>query len=260
MMKKSDGLAEQDLSAEKEWHGERFYIDADHWTTHPLLASRERHWLQNNVQKIRFYGTLCKFIQPREYWGKARVLMAPVGNGLDIQYLQGVYSELHGIDISDVALAKCPGSIKTCEGDILNSGYEESSFDVVLCVLFLHHVHAIGFEPFVKEFYRLLAPGGTLAIMEPNNLYPFSWVTALANKVIGNVTGKVEGERPIFVPALTRIIQETGFRNLRVRGLSYNHVRFPCFFQHFLNSFDFAPRSIWPFYLFASQVGWYALK
>ena len=259
-MKERDDSEAQDLSAEKKWHEEKFYLDRDHWTTHPLLGSRERHWLQNDVQKIRFYGNLCKYVQRKEYWGKAKILMAPVGNGLDIKYLQGIYSELHGIDISDDALSDCPGNIIKREGDILKSGYEDSSFDIVLCVLFLHPVHDIGFTQYIKEFHRLLIPGGTIAIMEPNNIYPFSWLTAMATKILGNVTGKVKGERPIFVPDLTRILQQSGFKNLRIRGLTYNHVRFPCILQSFFNSFDFVFRGIWPFYLLASHVGWFCEK
>ena len=47
----------QDLQAEVEWYDSgKFYIDSGHWASHPLFASRERHWLSGEVEKIRFYG------------------------------------------------------------------------------------------------------------------------------------------------------------------------------------------------------------
>ena len=192
------------LDAEKNWHEQKFYIDSGHWTSHPLLASRERHWLHNEVFKIRFYGFLYRYIKQKSYSTTAKILLAPVGNGSDLRLLQGIYSEIHGIDISPIALSNCPKFIISRQGDILESGYENSSFDVIVCSQFLHHVHGIGFDPFIREFFRLLRHGGTLAILEPGSMHPFGWITALARTLLGNVTKLVENERPIFPPRLVK--------------------------------------------------------
>lgn len=259
-MKSDKRNGSQDLSSEKRWHLQNFYIDSGHWTSHPLFASRERHWLQNEIQKIRFYGYLSRYIKHKAYRNSAKILMAPVGDGIDFKYLQGMFSEIHGIDISNTALYNCPNIIIKKEGDILKSGYEESSFDIIVCVLFLHHVHKVGFKPFIEEFCRLLKDEGTLAILEPNLLFPFSWATALATKIMGNVTGKVEGEKPIFAPELTKIIRIYGFKRIRIRGLSFNHARFPCSLQLLINLFDYPFRALWPFSLFSGHIGWFCEK
>ena len=152
----------QNLEAEIEWHEKgNFYIDSGHWTSHQLFASRERHWLSSEVEKIRFYGYLSRYISDKPYYRKANVLIAPIGTGYEIKYLQGLYNEAHGIDISERALTQCPANIVTKKADILQSGYREESFDIIICPLFLHHVHKVGFSPFLEEFYRILRGGGT---------------------------------------------------------------------------------------------------
>ena len=94
-------INEQDLYAEVKWYEYgKFYIDSGHWTSHPLFASRERHWLSGEVEKIRFYGYLSRYIFRKPYYQKAKVLIAPIGTGYEIKYLQGLYDEIHGIDIS----------------------------------------------------------------------------------------------------------------------------------------------------------------
>ena len=254
---------QQNFEEEKKWHEQRFYIDSGHWTSHPLFANRERHWLHNAVQSIRFYGELFNYIKAKPYRENARSLLAPVGNGNEYLYLQQVFkgdSEIHGIDISPVALDSCPKPIITKESDILFSGYEDETFDVIVCSQFLHHVHTVGLEPFIKEYYRLLRGGGTLAILEPSRLYPFSWVTALARKAMGNVTGLVEGERPISPHLLTTTLMKIGFEKIRVRGMLFTHVRFPSPVQHVINATDYPFRFLPLFKLFAQSMGWYCTK
>lgn len=152
----------QNHQNELKWHEGTFYIDTGHWTSHPIFASRERHWLAVSTEKIRFYGYLCKYIRNEPYFGNAKILIAPVGTGYEINYLQGIYSELHGIDISSIALSKCPKNIITKEADILQSGYDDESFDIIICPLFLHHVHKVGFKPFIAEYFRMLRGGECL--------------------------------------------------------------------------------------------------
>jgi len=234
-----DETKRQDFDVEKAWHEQKFYIDSGHWTSHPLFASRERHWLQNHVKKIRFYSFLYRFIKKESYKNGADVLMAPLGDGYDLQYLQGIYKNIYGIDLSPVALSKCPNVVTKKEGDILTSGYEDESFDIIICALFLHHVHDIGFEPFVREYYRILRKGGVLAILEPSSLYPISWIFAYLHKIMGNVTGKVEGERPISPLCLNKILTETNFKKVCIRGITLNHVRFPFWIQTFINLLDY---------------------
>ena len=62
---------QQDMLAEKAWHEQKFYIDTGHWTSHPFFASRERHWLKVDVQTLRFYGYLYKYIKKKSFCNNA---------------------------------------------------------------------------------------------------------------------------------------------------------------------------------------------
>jgi SAM-dependent methyltransferase len=263
MTEKTGVDQQQDLGEEKKWHEQRFYLDSGHWSSCPMFASRERHWLHNDVQTLRFYSELFHYIKRTPYRNNARILLAPVGDGREYFYLKNVFTgvqEVHGIDISPICLAACPGSIIAKEADILFSGYTEQSFDVVVCSQFLHHVHAVGFDPFIREFYRLLQKGGTLAILEPSRLYPFGSITAFARKLMGNVTGLVDGERPISPRILTDSLMRAGFENIRLRGLVFSHVRFPALVQHIMDAVDYPFRVLPPFKLFAHSIGWFCTK
>ena len=251
----------QNLEAEIEWHEKgNFYIDSGHWTSHQLFASRERHWLSSEVEKIRFYGYLSRYISDKPYYRKAKVLIAPICTGHEIKYLQGLYNEVHGIDISERALGQCPANIVTRKADILQSGELEESFDVIICPLFLHHVHKVGFVPFLEEYYRILRVGGTLAIHEPGALFLPSRLASLLRVFMGNVTGLVDDERPVYPPAITKNLKEIGFDRIQYRGLSFSHVRYPLFLQAMILSLDWPWRVLWPFKLFFNGIGWYCEK
>jgi SAM-dependent methyltransferase len=252
--------SQQDLDAEKKWHENRFYIDSGHWTSHPLFASRERHWLLNQTQMIRFYGELARYIDKAPYRRSARVLLAPVGNGGEYAFLQGLAREVHGIDISPISLAQCPSVIETREGDILHSGYPDGFFDVVVCSQFLHHVHSVGFVPFLREYNRVLRSGGTLGVLEPSALFPVFWATSTARRVLGNVTGLVDDERPVHPPQVTRALHEAEFVDIESVGLVSSHVRFPTVVQHTISALDYPMRKLWPLKLFCNSLGWFARK
>jgi SAM-dependent methyltransferase len=209
---------------------------------------------------MRFYSELFRYIKAKSYRNDAKILLAPVGNGQDMFYLKGAFQQIHGIDISSIGLSDCPRPIITKEEDILHSGYEDRFFDVIICSQFLHHVQAVGFEPFIREYFRILRTGGVLAVLEPSNLYPFSWVMGLARKVFGNVTGLADEERPIPPVLLKKILIEIGFKRIRIRGMLFTHVRFPTPVQHLIDFVDFPLRICPPFRLSANSVGWYCTK
>ena len=113
---------DQDLNAEiSQYEDVKFYIDSGHWTSHPLFASRERHWMAYAIEKNRFYGYLSRYVSSKPYYRKAKILIAPIGTGNEITYLQGMYAEIYGMDISERALDQCPAHIATKKANILHS-------------------------------------------------------------------------------------------------------------------------------------------
>lgn len=197
----------------------------------------------------------------KPYYRKAKVLIAPIGAGNELKYLQGIYSDIHGIDISEKALAQCPAHIVTKMADILQSGETSESFDIIICLLLLHHVHKVRFSPFLEEYYRLLrGGGGVLAIHEPGMLFPLSQVTSFLRNFMGNVTGLVDDERPVYPPALTKNLKEVGFDRIRYRGLSFSNCRYPVFLQSMILLLDWPLRVLWPFKLSSNGISLYCEK
>lgn len=250
----------QDLKSEKDWHEQKFYVDSGHWTSLPIFASRERHWLKNDQMKIRFYGYLYKYLKNEDYDENPSILFAPIGDGDDFKYVTSFSKKIYGIDLSPIALEKCPGCILTTEADILNSGYKDNSFDIIICSQFLHHVHEVGFKAFLKEFYRILRTGGTLAILEPSSIYPLRLIIDPLNKCLGNVTGKVPNERPIAPMKLCNDLRAVGFKETKIIGQTYNHVRFPVAIQLMINMLDYPLRYLKPFCYFSESIGYFTKR
>ncbi len=148
-----------------------------------------------------------------------------------MKYLQGLYSKIYGIDVSGKALTQCPAHIIKEEADILQSKHSESPFDIIICVLFLHHTHKVGFKPFLEKYYSLLRDGGVLVIQEPSAFFLPSKISSFLRIFMDNVTGLVDDGRPVCPILLTCDLKDIGFKRIRYHGLLFNHVKYPMFLQ-----------------------------
>jgi SAM-dependent methyltransferase len=99
-----------------------------------------------------------------------RVLDAMCGSGQTAEYLLSQGAIAYGLDISPQVIdefhAKLPAAIGM-RGSILNSGFDDESFDAVFITGGLHHVHPRVPEA-VNEIHRILKPGGWLCFYEPH--------------------------------------------------------------------------------------------
>ncbi|GAH54709.1 unnamed protein product, partial [marine sediment metagenome] len=80
----------------------------------------------------------------------------------------------------------------TKEGDISKSGYPDKTFDLIASTLFFHHLVKIGFQPFLKEFYRILKPGGKIAILDFSVFYPLNAITRPLKTIFRNPLREIE--------------------------------------------------------------------
>jgi ubiquinone/menaquinone biosynthesis C-methylase UbiE len=112
--------------------------------------------------------------RPPGYYGRALEVGAGTGY-FSLNLLRtGVIGEVTAIDISSgmldvlAASAKRLGlEVETIRADAERLPFEDASFDLVLGHAVLHHLPSL--ESALAEFARVLAPGGTLAIMgEPS--------------------------------------------------------------------------------------------
>ena len=157
----------------------------------------------------------------------AKLLVAPSGTNADQDILEGFAKEVYAIDIAQKAIDKCSDFINKKLGDVRKNGYESNYFDAAASFLFFHHLHKVGFEPYLMELHRIIKREGLLFILEPGNLYPISWVMSFGRKIFGNISGLVPDEAPIYPPQFTNALIISGFKVEMLQGVSFSHVRIP---------------------------------
>jgi SAM-dependent methyltransferase len=102
--------------------------------------------------------------------GGKRVLEAMCGPGGTTRYLLGHGAIVTGLDISRNALDLFTRNWPECEaiaGSILDTTIPPSSFDYVVAVGGLHHLHP-HLDRAIDEIHRLLKPGGLFCFTDPH--------------------------------------------------------------------------------------------
>jgi SAM-dependent methyltransferase len=106
-----------------------------------------------------------------------RVLEALSGSGHATEYLLKQKKALvTGLDISDEAIASFKERWPNCEAicaPITESGLPDESFDCIVVVMGLHHLHPHLSEA-LREIHRLLRKGGTFSFTEPHKESAFN--------------------------------------------------------------------------------------
>ena len=81
-----------------------------------------------------------------------KMLIAPCGSGNDYKYLAKFSKNIYGIDISPIQINRCPKQMKSKVADILDSGFNDKSFDFIASLGFFHHyIKNVGFNAFLRK-------------------------------------------------------------------------------------------------------------
>jgi len=101
---------------------------------------------------------------------KRRVLDAMCGSGQISEFVYQKQCELHGLDISERQIAlyreRFPNASSHVRS-VLETGFPDHYFDIVLMCGGLHHVHP-DINRAVTELHRILRPGGLFLFAEPH--------------------------------------------------------------------------------------------
>jgi SAM-dependent methyltransferase len=141
---------------------------------------------------------------------KLSILDAGCGTGLLGQKLSK-FGNVIGIDSHPLAVSytKKRGA-SVVKGNIESLPFSNCSFDIVTCIDVLYHKHVSDDKRAIKEFFRVLKPGGVLVLRVP----AFDWLYTRHDVV-------VQTRRRYYKQELHNKLNDAG---LDVKKLSYIHL------------------------------------
>lgn len=157
-----------------------------------------------------------------------KVLEVGCGTGYFTQELARSGADVIAIDVSpellEIAKANC--SAPNVRYEIQNAyelSYPDSVFDSVVGSSVLHHLEI---EAALREIYRVLKLGGSVHFTEPNMLNP---QVAIQKNVpwIKRKLGDSPDETAFFRWPLRRVLEQTGYRDIRIAPFDFLHPKTP---------------------------------
>lgn len=147
---------------------------------------------------------------------KNRILDAGCGTGQTLLFLK-TYGKVDGFDISDKAVKLCHkrGLKQVIKGSIEAIPFKSNTFDVVTCFDVLGQKQVSSDKRAIKEFYRVLKPGGVLFIR-----------TAAFNFLYGYHDKAVHTKMRYTTNQLRQLFQYVSFDELKITYVNFFFMPF----------------------------------
>jgi SAM-dependent methyltransferase len=166
------------------------------------------------------------------------VLELGCGTGYFTQELAHSGADIIGVDVSPelLEIAKARFSAANVRYELQNAcalSYLDAMFDSVVGSSVLHHLEI---KEAVREIYRVLKSHGTMCFTEPNMLNP---QIAIQKNVpwVKRKLGDSPDETAFFRWPLRRLLEGTGFRDVRIEPFDFLHPKTPVRLIHRVNTF-----------------------
>ena len=129
-----------------------------------MFRVEQTHWWYRALHRLIF-DTLEKELPD---WRKKAILDAGCGTGAILKQL-GNGKRNVGVDLAPEAISFCyeRGLNNVRQADICALPFANASFDAVICSSVLYHQWVKDIAGAVREFYRILRPGGLLVVNVP---------------------------------------------------------------------------------------------
>lgn len=141
----------------------------------------------------------------------------------------GPYLKLYGIDLEEDHIRRIPPGIydQLLSDSATSLPFADASFDTIVAGELVEHIPAHELPVMLREFHRLLRPGGRLLLTTPN---PHSYLVNLRQHDIFADPSHIN---IMAVSVLSGHLSETGFASTRVTGSGkvsrHPGERFPLF-------------------------------
>jgi SAM-dependent methyltransferase len=197
-------------------HGE--YID-DHG---------EEIWNWSSPAGQRRWARRCRLFESFLGSHNHRVLEVGCGTGLFTKELAGTDNAIVAIDISERLILKAKERVSFrnvyfAVGNAYETGFKSESFDFIVGCSSLHH---LDLHPALKEFLRILKPGGRVLFTEPNMMNP---QVALTKNVpfLKCRFGDSPDETAFFRRQMATRLHRVGFVDVSVDPFDFIHPQIP---------------------------------
>jgi len=156
------------------------------------------------------------------------VLELGCGTGSFTRELARSGADVVAIDVSlellEIAKANCSApNIQYQLQNAYSLGYSEAVFDSVVGSSVLHHLEI---NEALRDVYRVLKPAGSIYFTEPNMLNP---QIAIQKNIpwIKRKLGDSPDETAFFRWPLRRLLEQTGYRDIRIDPFDFLHPKTP---------------------------------
>ena len=159
---------------------------------------------------------------------KSHVLEIGCGTGLFTRELARTDNAIVAIDISETLINKAKERVSSANvsfivGNAYKTEFKSGSFDFIVGSSALHHLEV---DSALKEFHRILKPGGRMMFTEPNMMNP---QVALIKNVpfIKRRAGDSPDETAFFRWQIAKKLQSLGFVDISVKPFDFMHPQTP---------------------------------
>jgi len=190
-------------------HGEEIW----NWSS----PAGKKRWARRCSLFIEFIGS-----------NKRHVLEVGCGTGLFTQEIAVTDNSIVAIDISEPLIRKArervsARNVNFIAGNAYKTAFKSESFDFIVGSSSLHHLDV---DSALKEFVRILKPGGRIMFTEPNMMNP--QVALIKNlSFIKRWAGDSPDETAFFRWNIARKLRNFGFVEVSVEPFDFMHPSIP---------------------------------